>query len=614
MSTQNTNATANTELFKEDGSINNAFANPNDSSQFATSPNTTTDASKSNTGSGLQAPEVNQYDSSGNLILNDAGKPVTEKLQYSWESKADERANLDYQSNILETKASMLENRQQLESQGQQLQNQAAMEQYNRNQSAEKVGWTGGYILDSERQMNYLKQSIQSQMYGQMELQKYGYDTSLAAARLAYDTNRYDLALEYYNTALSRAVTEAEITGYYVSPEASEMLDQYHLASKALNENPEDAQAQSVLKAVYDWFEANGISKNGVETFEHLTQERAYRKALFEEGNERLFQYADGNFAKVDANGQMIGEDINFNATSTSDILKYIENNPTAVQQYYGHLDAQLDKTVQEDFRQWLITHGGMTLSEDKKTYIPEANFDYSDALFQFLQTTTIYKKAVAETEPSDTDSESIKDEKAKLRELYSNWDFDIALPDGTTYTTTLVDLVKTVQNHKVVLNLDNLKDVAQEDYEIKQKTTTIKEGLTITTGRIKTDTCDIILLDKKVKDGLDSRGDQLYFEDTGFGYHTSANNSMDLAESYDEVSMDKTTATYLKNIYHNWAKQDITNGTLIAYNNNLYVYRAASDNFIRVKGKGHGGSNSTDDAGGAQKFLGKLTDWAKEE
>lgn len=593
---------SSTELFKEDGSINSTYANPNDSNQFATSPNTTTNAANSNTGSGLEAPKITQYDSAG------------EVLKYSWESHANERADLTYKSDVLQTKSNMLENRQQLESQGQQLQDQVAMDQYNRNQGAEKAGWTGGYILDTERQMGYLKQTIQSQMYGQMELQKYGYDTSLAAARLAYDTNRYDLALEYYNTALSRAVTEAEITGYYVSPETQEMLDQYAIASKALNENHDDAQAQKVLGAVYEWFESHGISKNGVETFEHITQERAYRKSLFKDGNQNLLQYADGTFAKVDANGKMIGENINFNTTSTSDILKYIENNPTAVQQYYGHLDAQLDKTVQEDFKQWLITHDGMTPSEDGKTYTPKANFDYSDALFQFLQTTAIYKKAVTETSTNDTDSQSIKDEKAKLRELYSNWDFDIALPDGTSYTTTLVDLVRTIQNHKVVSNLDNLKDVAQENYTIKQKTTSIKDNLTITTGRIKTNNCDIILLDQKVKDGFANRSDQLCFENNNFGYYAGANNTMDLAESSDKVSMDKTTATQLKNIYHNWAKKDITNGVLIAYNDNLYVYREASDNFIRVKGKGHGGSNSTDDAGGAQEFLKKLTGWAKEE
>lgn len=439
MSTQNTSVTANTELFKEDGSINNTYANPNDSSQFATSPNTTTEASKSNTGSGLQAPEVNKYDSAGNLVLNDAGKPVTEKLQYSWESKADERANLDYQSNILETKANMLENRQQLESQGQQLQDQAAMEQYNRNQSAEKVGWTGGYILDSERQMNYLKQSIQSQMYGQMELQKYGYDTSLAAARLAYDTNRYDLALEYYNTALSRAVTEAEITGYYVSPEASEMLDQYHIASKALNENPEDAQAQSVLKGIYDWFEGHGISKNGVETYSHLVEERTHKMSLdqlYEYQNAAQNQISTDTFVKLDENGNKIYgetgmETINFSKMDGTALKEYITNpdgtiNEQKRDQYYSRLDS-LSYEMENNFATWCKNQGYTDAEGNTNTD------DFKEAFAEYLETTDLADKLAKELNRLGSDDAEF------VTQLVDNWDCDLKLPDGSEFTIKMV-------------------------------------------------------------------------------------------------------------------------------------------------------------------------------
>ena len=109
-----------------------------------------------------------------------------------------------------------------------------------------------------------------------MELQRYGYDTALAAARLAYETNKYDLALQYYNTALQRAVTEAEMTGYYVSPEVSEMLNQYSIASQALNKGEDVERNEAILSNIYDWFNANGISKQGVKTWAKMKEDREW--------------------------------------------------------------------------------------------------------------------------------------------------------------------------------------------------------------------------------------------------------------------------------------------------------------------------------------------------
>ena len=208
----NVNTTAQAPITKdENGNILEQYRDTQ-TDKYSTQPITTTEPAKSNTGSGLDE--------------------ATDLFNYSWETKAEDRAKADYKAAVLESKTNYLTNRQEIESQGQTFQQQIDMQKYSQNQSNEKAGWTGGYILDTERQMSYLKQGIQSQMYGAMELQKYGYDTSLAAARLAYDTNKYDLALEYYNTALSRAVSEAEITGYYVSPEVTEHLNQYSIASK----------------------------------------------------------------------------------------------------------------------------------------------------------------------------------------------------------------------------------------------------------------------------------------------------------------------------------------------------------------------------------------------
>lgn len=346
------NATAQAPITKgDDGLILDDYAMQNesgkviDNTKYSNKPNTSINPDKSNTGSGLSSATITNSDG------------TKESLDYSWDTKASERANLDYKSAVLESKSNYLTNRQELESQGQQLQQQVDMQQYSQNQSNEKAGWTGGYVLDTERQMAYLKQTIQSQMYGQMELQKYGYDTSLAAARLAYDTNKYDLALEYYNTALSRAVSEAEITGYYISPEVSEMLNQYSIASQALNNGENTERNEQIIKSVYDWFEANGISKQGVETMVHQEfilslKEAAINVANFKE-NSVVYQQDLDSFGKIDENGNLTYTDgynsvefIHFNELSNEEILKYASQGSTQNAQLQGYLTGLIEQDL----------------------------------------------------------------------------------------------------------------------------------------------------------------------------------------------------------------------------------------------------------------------------
>ena len=87
----NVNSTYQTTTVNDTGDtvIKDAYANK-DKSGYASAPNTTTDAVDSKTGSGLKAAEGTDY---------------------SWNTKADERAGLDYKSSVLESKSNMLENR-----------------------------------------------------------------------------------------------------------------------------------------------------------------------------------------------------------------------------------------------------------------------------------------------------------------------------------------------------------------------------------------------------------------------------------------------------------------------------------------------------------------------
>ena len=422
--------------------------------QYNTTPKTTTDPSKSNTGSGLEAALGTSY---------------------SWNDNATERAGLNYQSDVLKAKAEYLTNRQQIESQGQASQEQISMQKYIDNQSADKVGWTGGYILDQERQMNYLKETIKAQMYGQMELQKYGYDTSLAAARLAYDTNRYDLALEYYNTALSRAVSEAEITGYYVAPEVREMLDEYSLASKVLNteglSEEEKLRADKVLTSVYKWFEDNGISKNGVETMAHqdfILTLKAAAEARLQYSNESIYGLVGGGFAKVDSQGNILYTDNNasvqtfdFGSMTASDILAYgTSGSNIAKEQVHAYIDNLINKevqsylksisTIQKNSDGSTISKLGNINSADLEKVINESAQKVFTELQSAVGDNEAYKKLLSSYDynsPIDElDMKITVNDKGKFQYSYNGQAVGQPL---TTPTTNLSDRLNTAMNSK---------------------------------------------------------------------------------------------------------------------------------------------------------------------
>jgi hypothetical protein len=187
---------------------------------------------------------------------------------YDWEAQAEHTAKISYNSDVLAARQEAAAAKQELIANQQQGQTQHDMAGYSANQSAEKAGWTGGYILDSNRQVAFLKESIKANLYSQEELQKYGYDTALAAARANYDLKKSELAMQNYNTAVQNAFQMAEYTGKFISPETSFHLSQRGVAEQILkdpNATEEDkAKANEVISSVNSWFEGNNISKEGV--------------------------------------------------------------------------------------------------------------------------------------------------------------------------------------------------------------------------------------------------------------------------------------------------------------------------------------------------------------
>ena len=558
----------------ENGVISNQYANENDASQYATSPNTTTPTNKSNTGSGIDSALGTEY---------------------SWDTKASDRANLDYQAAVLESKSNYLTNRQEIESQGQQLQEQVDMQKYSQNQSAEKAGWTGGYVLDTERQMAYLKQTIQSQMYGQMELQKYGYDTSLAAARLAYDTNKYDLALEYYNTALQRAVTEADITGYYVAPEVTEMLNEYSIASSILNaesgySDEERERADKVLASVYEWFEANGISKQGVITMSKYESERDWNQSLldsFEYIDNTTHQITGDKFIQYGADGKPVySEDgtqvqtINFKTMSNDEIVEYINQNDICREQFYGYIDNKITGEIALQFEDYCIANKQMTKNEDG-TYSPIEGVDYKDLVYRYLNSSDAYAKLAEKLNISG--EEGITKE---FQHLIENYDFTITLPDGSTLVTTFNELE--TERTKVPQLVGNM--LTKDGNGNYTKTYTSTETYTTQVSIKGKDTGGNTVV-------LDDQGHKVFFSDItawddGYKKTGDWDGESDIAiygkdgtefsserggwelEIKNTNALDSTTTELLNKAYYDTHNgQSISNGTVIFYGDQMLVY-----------------------------------------
>lgn len=320
-----------------------------------------------------------------------SGAAAASGTDYSWDVQGTNKANTQLEIDKNNAKQEALANRQTIEQNAQAYQQQADMMKYSANQSAQSAGWTGGYVLDQNRQMEYLKSSIQAQMYGAMELQKYGYETALAAARLSYDLNQQEFAHQYYMDAVNIAVTEAQQTGYYVSAEVKDMMSQYNVAQEKLKINPNDEQAAAVTKGVKDWFKANfnsdvSISDTAVKTLSLLTSElsaaqsnlQMYMNTYFEQLTR--IQAADSAAAEKIKNDPsyfiIYGEDGkeqydpvtgkivlgNFSGMSKEEVASMLATNSKNKPTFESYVDSTYDKVI-ADYLQTVAVKSGENIS-----------------------------------------------------------------------------------------------------------------------------------------------------------------------------------------------------------------------------------------------------------
>lgn len=313
---------------------------------------------------------------------------ATAPLVSTWESNAEKQAGAQFQKDVLAAKQTLVQNRQQMQQQGEQAQTQLALGDYMRSQSAEKAGWTGGYMLDQKRQGDYLKASIQAQMYGAQELQRYGMETQLEAARLAYDLGKEQLAYQLYQQEQQKAITEAQMFGYYVSPEIKDLMNQLRAAQSILADDTtsttEKTRAQSIVDQINVWFGEENIDPNDVTTFSEITMEReqwnqakldAILATINDDPSMFLQRNANGGYSIDPATGQYIKLD--FDNLNGDDLMTYLNSdndngNPYADNGFKSYLRYLGQETLfnyfatlqadqqpsQEGFASYLATEG----------------------------------------------------------------------------------------------------------------------------------------------------------------------------------------------------------------------------------------------------------------
>jgi hypothetical protein len=166
---------------------------------------------------------------------------------YSWNKLAAEMAQTTYDQEANQYRAESIAAKQEIDAAAASAWNNYFAAEYSARQTQDKMGWSGGQKQASDLQVQFLQAENAANMYTQDELQRYGVESKLSIARMYADANQKALALDYYQDAVNQAVSEANLTGYYVPPEASEMFIQQDAAEKILADpfSTEDAKARA---------------------------------------------------------------------------------------------------------------------------------------------------------------------------------------------------------------------------------------------------------------------------------------------------------------------------------------------------------------------------------
>lgn len=206
----------------------------------------------------------------------DDGYKANDKEDYSWNKLAADMAQLDYNQQEATARYESVQNKVALDAAASQAWNEYFSARYSANQTQDKMGWTGGAKTASDLQVAFLQAETAANMYTKDEAQRYGVETKLGVARMYAEANQRALALQYYQDAVQQALDEASITGFYIEPEASEMMKQQEIANKILADPNSTEEAKE---------RANQVNINAEAYYKSLGFQTGYRYETDSDGN-----------------------------------------------------------------------------------------------------------------------------------------------------------------------------------------------------------------------------------------------------------------------------------------------------------------------------------------
>lgn len=206
--------------------------------------------------------------------------PMDDNVTYDNLAKEDYNPNMSVTQNLI-NKAIHTEQTVSQDTNAGKAMNSFLTQGYNYDKNEAGSYWVAGAINDNNTQMSFLQTLINEEMYDEMDLQKYYYDTNLATARAYAAQKGKEVAYGFYRAAQERALAEGELTGWYMPAEGRYLLGQYTVAQNTL-ENPdatpeELAKANRVAKTAEEWFSANQITTRGIKCLAMMNYEENVR-------------------------------------------------------------------------------------------------------------------------------------------------------------------------------------------------------------------------------------------------------------------------------------------------------------------------------------------------
>lgn len=132
-------------------------------------------------------------------------------------------------------------------------------------------------FVDDVSIIEMMSQAVRSNIYSKNALVQAGFDSELATAMAYNESKNRAMAIDEYYILLNKQLKEADLTGWYISPENKEMVTQMNMAKYELSQpnitETRRRQALKTIATVEGYFKEKGISYKGVETLDKIVKE-----------------------------------------------------------------------------------------------------------------------------------------------------------------------------------------------------------------------------------------------------------------------------------------------------------------------------------------------------